>query len=523
MDQATELALKGLLGAAAVALLLLAQRLAPGRAQRLSAAIYAGLALAGLAAFYNFGSFRHHRDLGFVNQWEHFHYQLGAKYFPELGYDGLYVASLSAHRQSAPAPLVASRVRDLRTNRVVPARAVQPHLAEVVDRFRPERWQSFVADHAYYLEANDPDVMGDLRRDHGYNPTPAWTFVARLFAVHLGSSPSSLSLLASLDVILMGIAFATVFATYGARVGCLSLAIFGLGYGWRYNYIGAFLRLDWLAAALIGICMLKRQRHALAGALFGYATLVRVFPVLLLFGPALLAARAWLRGERPGWALRLAAGFTAVAAMGLLAGSLTGRGLRAWPEFVNNIELHRQTWAASRVGLDSLLLNGPALMVQGLAERALPPEWPVTYEDARRSRQERWALGALAKAALLVLLGAAAWRAPLDQSAVLGIVAVFALTPVGSYYWIVLAAVPLRRGAMGPVGVLALGAALHAAHLVYSGFELVSLRYALMAWGLALLLLVWIFPDALATLRGRPLPHRSSTASTPASAVSGSA
>ncbi len=60
--------------------------------------------------------------------------------------------------------------------------------------------------------------------------------------------------------------------TYGSRVGGLALVIFGLGYPWRFDWIGgAFLRLDWFAAVIAGICLLERERPAWAGALLGYA------------------------------------------------------------------------------------------------------------------------------------------------------------------------------------------------------------------------------------------------------------
>ena len=45
----------------------------------------------------------------------------------------------------------------------------------------------------------------------------------------------------------------------------------------RFDWVGgAFLRQDWLAAVGIGVCMLRRERFALAGALFAYGAMVPV-------------------------------------------------------------------------------------------------------------------------------------------------------------------------------------------------------------------------------------------------------
>ena len=95
---------------------LLAVRHPSLRRFEVSASLFA--AGVGLAAFFNFGSLHHYSDRGFVNRWELFHYHLGSKYFPELGYDGLYAASLLAQRETAPEIRVGGRIRDLSTNRL---------------------------------------------------------------------------------------------------------------------------------------------------------------------------------------------------------------------------------------------------------------------------------------------------------------------------------------------------------------------------------------------------------------------
>ena len=500
-DGSADLRIKIALGTTAVLMLVFAQRGWVRRAPGLERGVYVVVALLGIAAFSNLGVFRHADHWGCLNRAELFHYQLGARFFPELGHDGLYVASLAAQRQSHPARPMDPVIRDLRTNQLMLARDALPHAREVRARFTRERWKTFVADHARYLEALRPAEMEQLRRDHGYNPTPAWTFVGRLFGARVPSTTAGLGFLASLDPILLAIAFAAVWRTFGARAACLGVAILGLGHGWRSLYTGAFLRLDWLAAVVCGLCLLERRRWATAGAFFGYATAVRIFPVLFLAGPGLLAAKALLRGERPTWAFRLAAGFALTVALGIAAGGLAGRGLGAWWESVANLQHHRGLWPPNRVSIDNVIVNVPYLY-DHFVTRGSPPEPELrTVPQILRTKHTRWLEGAAIKGGWLLLLGAAMWRATPASAAVLGMGVIFVLTPLGAYYWVMLLTIPLRRETPATLAVLLLCLALYLFQWRHPEPRLMEIRFALMSLGLAALLLGWFLPEALRTLR----------------------
>ncbi len=466
------------------------------RFARFEPLVYGLAGLAGAVAFFNFGADNHSWNRGFVNRWDQFHLQLGSKYFPELGYDGLYAASLLAQEQTAPEHPLPSRVRDLVTFKLVAPADQSAELAAVRTRFSDARWQSFLDDHSDYLEHTAPSPWRAMRRDHGYNSTPAWTFVARLFGAWLPVPNTTLVALGALDLLVVGAMFGLLFRTYGYRSACLSLAIFGLGYGWRDIYIGSLLRLDWLAAAVIGICLLKRERFAAAGACIGYATMVRVFPVLFLTGPALLALKAYIRGERPRWPLRVAAGFGAVVCLAFAAGSVTGRGIEAWQEFGSHISVYRDTWSADMIGVDTLFLGGPVNLLANL-------DGPVerrTLQGVRQVFAERRAARIAVVGALLVLAGLVMWRAPLAEAAVLGLVPIFALTPAAAYYWIVALVVPLRRGRAAAVAVLLLAAALHGIEMFDPSPERAPWRFGLLAWGYALILIAWLIPDLVRSI-----------------------
>src|SRR5262249_2721102 len=153
------------------------------------------------------------------------------------------------------------------------------------------------------------DYLRLIRLDHGYNPSPLWTAVARLFAARADASDGTLGALALLDLALLALVFVALGRTYGGRVVCLALIVFGLGYAWRWDWVGGgFLRQDWLVAVGLATCALRTRRAATAGALLAYASLVRVFPLAFLLGPAVLAIRAVRRKEDLGWVRRFAAG-----------------------------------------------------------------------------------------------------------------------------------------------------------------------------------------------------------------------
>jgi len=481
-----------------LAALQLAALLASWGRPRLSLGLFAAMALLSAAAYFNFGHFHFPH---FIHHHEMFHYQLGSKYFPEVGFDGLYIASIAAQQESHPGLRPPVRVRDLRSNNLVEPAALQAHREEVLARFTPQRWRGFVNDNDFFVRAIPPLHFNRIRRDHGYNPSPAWTFTARL--LNGGElTARRLTLLATLDVVLLAITFAFVFRTYGARVGCLALVIFGIGWAGRFAFVGgAYLRADWLAATTIAVCMLKRGRPGTAGALLGYAAAVRLFPIAFLFGPALLAGKALLAGERPRWALRLFAGFGAALALAVAAGCLTGHGTRAWSDFASRMDLYRLSIARNAVGLESVVLYGPEVLARAVVDPGDEQGWNLEREDWVSRRLDRRVGLRLAQALLLGLLAAALWRSTPADAVILSMVALFALTHAANYYWTILLMVPLWRAGTGTAGVLLVSFAMYGIALVEAN---TIVRHGLFSWALLLLFLSWLVPRAIATLRRLP-------------------
>jgi hypothetical protein len=497
VDVTTEILIKG--GLSLIALAAVVWRhlrpgtLRPEQAGRLLILI----AVVAVLAYPNFGGL--HGRSG-IHHWEQFHYFLGSKYFPELRYDGLYIATIAAERELGFGRPVQSHIRDLRTNEVVPVAGLDEHAREVRGRFSSERWRDFVDDTRYFLTANSYDYIFRIRKDHGYNPTPTWTFTARLFSTFVDAGDDSLALLAWVDPLLLAVMFWMIFRTYGSRIGCLALIVFGLGYPWRFDWVGgAFLRQDWLAAVGAGICLLRRERAGIAGALFAYAVMVRVFPGGFLIGPAVVAARQLSERRPPAWFGRLAVGFAIGVALCVAAGSLTGIGPDAWPQFAHNLEKHHGTWLTNNVGLTNVLLYDRDTMRRVDVRWNLPEPWLLWQSKMNRLQQARRPLLLAAAAALLLITAAAAWRCDRDQAAVLGVVFTFAVALLTCYYWVMLLLIPIGRGRWVPTaGWLAINVGLYGLHLATPAFETI---YGLMSWALLAFFLLWIGPDAWRTAR----------------------
>jgi hypothetical protein len=398
--------------------------------------LLAGLAALGALAYVNFGGF--HTDGTPQHVWDQYHYFVGSKYFAELGYDGLYVATLQARREALPGFEMPARVRDLRTNRTVPAVALADHARAVRARFTDERWSRFRKDvSAIWL---GPLIF----LDHGYNPTPAHAAVTQLFARWLPFGYRTITALAALDFLLLALAALALARAFGAETLAAALLVFGLGYCSRYYWVGgAFLRQDWLVALVACAAALKRQRPALAGAALAYAGMVRVFPFLVLV-PLAVHAFAWRRqGPRVG---RFALGFSA-AALGLLVmGALAGRGAGAWVESVQRLAVHGSGIGPNAIGLRIPIITSLANLRGDLVDPSGLYEYAAIATDFARLSRERAVLIAIASAALAALALRAAWRSPDAVSAfATGVALVYAVSTVSCYYGSIFVLLVLAR------------------------------------------------------------------------------
>lgn len=385
---------------------------------------------------------------------EFFHYYLGTRYFAELGYTGLYAATVLADLEDEPQRFRPGElVRDLASNRPEPRALAVARGRELRERFTPERWQAFKQDVALFREANPPELW-DRRgyvMDHGYNGTPLTTLVLGGLA-NRDWLPSRdfIALMRWADIYLLALAGLLVAGLEGAGVGLLFLFFLFANPLDDYAFVGAaYLRFGWLLALAGALLALRRGADATAGALFALATGLRLFPVVI---HASLVLHALLRRDRRERLLRqrrLHAGFAAagLAIFALGAGVATPGGRLSWLDFADDIRLHGGTPAANRIGLAIPFAYAPAKdRHPSLDDRTrMRPgfeDFDWAGETRRVLAERRVPHVAVAGLALLATL---AWlRCARERETFLPALAlVFTAVPLAHYDWSVLGLLPL--------------------------------------------------------------------------------
>ncbi|HVV53551.1 MAG TPA: hypothetical protein VHO06_28095 [Polyangia bacterium] len=340
-------------------------------------AVLAASALMAFSAFYN---------LGRPQFWDHGHnrpefvhtndlrvYQPFAKYFKELGYDGVYLASVMAYAEDRRGGSLDSigmqELRGLTDHRVRRVRDIEDEIRSVRDRFSEARWQEFKKDMRFFEDVMGPEYLSTLV-DHGANATPVWVFFGRLLMAHAPASEGLLVATGLVDGLLLLLMAIALWRAFGLWPMLLAMAVFGANdlYMFGTNWSGATLRHDWLAYLGFGAAMLKLQRWTAAGIFLSLAALIRAFPVVALIGvtlPALWAfGERWVR-ERRRPALRpflaeqretvkvlVSAALTAVFMVALTTG-LYGPG--AWVSWFHKVTLLNRDVGVNEISLRALV------------------------------------------------------------------------------------------------------------------------------------------------------------------------
>jgi len=331
------------------------------RASRALARVH--LALLALVCFAGFLLYTNQNweKLRYFNPYEFFHYYVGGKYAREVGYTRLYDAAVLVDRDTGFAHR-SGEIANLGAHRGGPEfkrlADVLPEEAAIRALFTPERWAAFTRDVLFFRGELGGGMWEQLLHDKGYNATPAWTLVGGTLAnlVPIESSLGRAALIA-LDPLLLVLGFACVAWAFGARAMLFALALYLTHYCTSHaHFRAAYLRTDWLVCLAACVCCLRRDRTALAGALFAWSVLSRVFPLLFALGPlAVLAWRLWKRAPERGAALGfvLGAGLVGSSVFGL---TLARDGLEPWREFQAKIVEHDERPASDTVGFRKLFL-----------------------------------------------------------------------------------------------------------------------------------------------------------------------
>jgi hypothetical protein len=470
----------------------------------------------------------HHQPFHFH---EFFHYYLGAKYFRDLGYEGLYDCTALADQQNARElglkGHVGDWVRDL--NDVLKDKSFDDAIAhcqtEYVDRMSPARWAAFRAD-LRDLQTMVPDEWwSDVVYDAGFNPPPSWVLLggalANIIPIHLAGTPTYL-VATGLDMALLVACFLVLRRAFGTASAAIAAVFFGASfiasYGWNG---GCFLRYTWVSLVTFGLAAAKRQRWLLAGALLGGAACDRVFPAGFAVGAAVpLVYRALQNVEERPKVKRFAVGFVGAVA-GLVLLSVIVFGFDAWRVFVTRIGRHGDVYYTMHIGLKKVITWRDWVASQnfhGHAGLQRFHDWNLRLRATWASM--RWLVIPVQLVAVGGAFAASARRRPYEAALLVGAVAMFCFSLPANYYYVVLALVPavLLRGAITAPRAAArlrdwvvlcgfvlfwittlLAPRMFGDDIVYDHFICVALLVFLGAW-----IVAWLpWQDALARVRAR--------------------
>jgi hypothetical protein len=403
----------------------LRRRGVPDRAATIRISLLSLLAVASFAAYYNF--FRASHPGGFKGA-DVYHYYMGSKYFEEIGYFELYHCTLAALLEDGRQdPHEIPPVRNQRDLRLQSREATLEGARECPRRFEPARWSEFKGDVAFFRGRILGASWSQLLEDHGYNPTPVWSFVGGLFSKRVAADSEGFGVLITLDRVLV-VAIAGLLAwAFGIEAACLAALVWGASPLWSYDWIGdAFLRNLWLFCAVAGLCLLERGRALPAGGLLAASALLRLFPGAFAAGYFAHVLRHSPRAGVPAEARRFAIGVAAATAILLAGGAFgTGRGPGAYLEFREKVSGVVSQPGVNKVGLSAL--------VGDLAYRATTHEVTVSSGRSVRLPEPAPLLVATLRAVQVAIVAAglfAFWRGLRRVSAAEAAVLSFALIPL---------------------------------------------------------------------------------------------
>lgn len=273
------------------------------------------LGITAITAYFNGFNFGYPR---YYHRWDQYHYYMGAKYFPELGYTNLYKCAViaedelgsrrvqldrAAGQTEAPTTLVDfhaemhdadKKVRDLGAefseeyggdNLLIPVPKILEHPEQCTSLFTPARWAQYKEDVAFFRVVSGKQYWTDMQKDHGFNPPPVWTIMGRFFSDLAPTSVHFLQFLASIDLVYLVGVFAALWWGFGWRVCAVGAILWGCQASAPFYWTGgAFLRQDWLFFLVLSAAAMHKRHFKIGGAALVYAGLLRIFPGLVVIG-----------------------------------------------------------------------------------------------------------------------------------------------------------------------------------------------------------------------------------------------
>ena len=324
-----------------------------------SNSILVGLGALALLNFINFSLVPkpHYNDT--------FHYYIGSKYFPEIGYTRLYACVVRADAESddfaVRTKAYYDNIKDLRigevTDNIVPARTYYFDDNYCKARFSPVRWDAFKNDVEFFRSRIGNARWMHVKLDNGFNPPPVWTLAGGFLSNLIPLSDSAITGITLIDVTLLFGSVACLAWAFGLPTAAFAVIVGTTSTPYSWDWIGgSMLRLDWFFMAILAVCAMKRGYYVIAGAALGYAASLRLFPAVIALAPFVGLLYAIYKRQ---YDLKAAYGkffcgmvFSSIA---LVAAATAVYGVAADKEFFDNTRRHSAAIATNNVGIRQVL------------------------------------------------------------------------------------------------------------------------------------------------------------------------
>ncbi|MBI3541035.1 MAG: hypothetical protein HY073_02720 [Deltaproteobacteria bacterium] len=394
------------------------------------------VALFSYASYYNF--FHWHFENS-IHTWEVYHYYMGSKYFPELGYPGLYeCTTLADSEDGLAAQLQGRRIRDHRSNTLRPANYILENPDLCKHNFSAWRWNEFKKDLSWFRGVMDLNRWTNMQQDHGYNPPPVWTMIGRAVGSFFSPTTESIQDLVKLDILLILLVFASIGWAFGLETLLLAILVWGLCYPSRYYWIGgAFLRQSWFASAMIGLCFLKKEKYLIGGILLALSSLITVFPLFFIVGLGIKIAHQWITTKKLSTPHKR-------FAVGVVAGGMTlfllslpgsGGGIGAYQGFLKTISTHMSTPLTNHMGLKTLVAFRPSTKAERTIANGRDDPFEVWKMERRKAFQSTKPLFWLIIATVFFFFWKGARNAEDWEVAAFGFILIPMMTELTCYYY----------------------------------------------------------------------------------------
>ncbi|MCC6157089.1 MAG: hypothetical protein IT350_03490 [Deltaproteobacteria bacterium] len=293
--------------------------------------------------------------------WNLYHYMLGTKYFPEVGYFDLYRASIVADDELEKVfQKPGYQIRDMHTYEFIPIEdaLVTAKTEGVRDKFAPDRWENFKKDLRFFQKLKGGRFWKGPIADRGFNPSPAWLILHEpILNLAKWRRMPVLDFLCDLNSYLLLGAILALWWAFGLRVSLISTLWFCLWFGNDSRVFGGYFAYDWFVYFIFFICLAERGWKAAGAPWLAYSAMMRGFTGLVALHGAVrwvieTARRRRLPAERTRFFLALVASCMVIVALG----SMTGRGFDGWLEWKEKISIHSEnhTISYNRIGLKFL-------------------------------------------------------------------------------------------------------------------------------------------------------------------------